>query len=100
MRGVLFVAGISLTLCVVLLLAGCGKGDQGQAMAGPQTTCPVMGNPIDKKYYVDYQGKRVYFCCPSCPAKFKGDPEKYIKVMKDQGVVLEDAPEDHSGHEH
>jgi len=92
MKPILFVAGISLMLCVALLLAGCGKSDQVQAKAGPQTTCPVMGNPIDKKYYVDYQGKRVYFCCPACPAKFKADPEKYIKKMKDQGVELENTP--------
>jgi len=92
MKPVLFVAGISLMLCAALLLAGCGKSDQAQVKAGPQTTCPVMGNPINKSYYVDYQGKRVYFCCPLCPPKFKADPEKYMKKMKDQGVELENTP--------
>ena len=92
MKNVLFVTAISLMLCAALLLVGCGKGDQAQAKAGPQTTCPVMGNPIDKKYYVDYQGKRIYFCCPLCPPKFKADPEKYMKKMKDQGVELENTP--------
>ena len=92
MKHVLFVTAISLMLCAALLLAGCGKGDQAQAKAGPQTTCPVMGDPIDKKYYVDYQGKRVYFCCSLCPPKFKADPEKYMKKMKDQGAELENTP--------
>lgn len=37
-------------------------------------------------------GKRIYFCCPPCIQEFKRDPEKYMKKMKEQGVVLEDAP--------
>ena len=35
-----------------------------------QMTCPVEGGKIDKSVYVDYQGKRVYFCC-STTAKSK-----------------------------
>ena len=31
-----------------------------------QTTCPVMGGAINKDVYADYEGKRVYFCCPGC----------------------------------
>jgi YHS domain-containing protein/Na+-transporting methylmalonyl-CoA/oxaloacetate decarboxylase gamma subunit len=44
-----------------------------------QTTCPVMdGNPIDKNVFVEYKGKKVYFCCEACKAKFVADPEKYL----------------------
>jgi YHS domain-containing protein len=50
-----------------------------------QATCPVMGSPIDKSIYVDYKGKRVYFCCSMCPETFKQDPEKYLKVLADKG---------------
>ena len=32
-----------------------------------QTVCPVMGGVINKDLYVDYKGKRIYFCCPDCP---------------------------------
>ena len=32
----------------------------------PQTACPVMGLKIDKDIYVDYGGKRIYFCCQAC----------------------------------
>jgi YHS domain-containing protein len=64
------------------------------AMAGqPQTTCPVMDEPINKKSFVDYQGKRVYFCCNMCPATFLKDPEKYMKKLHDQGIALEDTPQ-------
>lgn len=58
----------------------------------PQKTCPVMGNPIDKSVFVDYKGKRVYFCCAGCPETFKKDPEKYLKILADRGEAVEDVP--------
>jgi YHS domain-containing protein len=51
------------------------------AAAGEQTICPVMGNPIDKDVFVEYEGKKVYFCCPDCKAKFNADSEKYIAKL-------------------
>jgi YHS domain-containing protein len=52
------------------------------ADATEQTTCPVMeGNPIDKSIFVEYQGKKVYFCCPACQDVFNKDPEKYISKL-------------------
>jgi YHS domain-containing protein len=52
------------------------------AVATEQTVCPVMaGNPIDKNVFVEYKGKKVYFCCESCKADFGKDPEKYIKDL-------------------
>lgn len=52
---------------------------------GTQKTCPVTGDPIDKTIYTDYQGKRIYFCCPSCKADFAKDPDKYLTILKDKG---------------
>ena len=47
-----------------------------------QTTCPVMeGNPIDKNLFVEYKGKKVYFCCDTCVSLFEKDPEKYISKL-------------------
>jgi YHS domain-containing protein len=51
------------------------------AAAGEQTICPVMGNPINKDIFVEYKGKKVYFCCPECKAKFEAEPEKYIAKL-------------------
>ncbi len=71
----------------VFVLAGCQKEKPAvqqsakQAVAGEQTTCPVMGNPIDKNIFVEYQGKKVYFCCKACPDVFKADPAKYIAKL-------------------
>ena len=47
-----------------------------------QTTCPIMdGNKIDKNIFVEYKGKKVYFCCAACKAAFEKDPEKYIAKL-------------------
>ena len=57
-----------------------------------QTICPVEGGRINKKIFVDYEGKRVYFCCNDCPPVFKKDPAKYISKLEKAGVTLDDAP--------
>ena len=67
-------------------------GEKLSAAEKAQTKCPVMGWDIDKSRFVDYKGNRIYFCCASCPEEFKKDPEKYIKKLKDSGVVLEKTP--------
>jgi YHS domain-containing protein len=46
-----------------------------------QTNCPVSGKPIDPAHSVEYKGKKVYFCCPNCPAAFEKDPEKYLDKL-------------------
>jgi len=57
-----------------------------------QTTCPIMKRPIDKQFFADYQGKRVYFCCSACVKEFEKDPAKYVKKLEDAGVEPEKAP--------
>jgi len=59
-----------------------------------QTKCPMMNRPIDKKLYVDHQGKRIYLCCKGCVATVKKDPGKYIKQLEAEGVTLDKAPEE------
>ncbi len=51
------------------------------AAAIEQTTCPVMGSPINKAIFVEYKGQKVYFCCPPCKEKFNAEPEKYIAKL-------------------
>jgi YHS domain-containing protein len=62
------------------------------AQGAPQQSCPITGEKIDKSVYVDYQGKRVYFCCAACKPAFLKEPGKYLKEMADKGVVLEPSP--------
>ena len=112
--------GISVWVAAFLVV-GCGsekKESQAGAMNRPeqvettsmtvaQTTCPVMGGKINREIYMDYEGKRVYFCCPSCIAEFEKDPKTYMKKMTEEGVTLEDSPmkesssgDSHKGHNH
>jgi YHS domain-containing protein len=42
--------------------------------------CAVMTDmPAKKNINYTYKGKKYYFCCKGCLAKFKKEPEKYIK---------------------
>ena len=79
---IMFIIALSLALGLAL-----------PAAAKPvQTQCPIMGYTPNKELHVDYKGKRIFFCCASCPEKFKQDPEKYMRELKRKGVPLEDAP--------
>ncbi len=69
-----------------------GDQDGAKKEVKVQTTCPVMGNKINKDIYVDHDGKRVYLCCKACVAAFNKDPGKYIKKLEDEGVTIEKAP--------
>jgi len=55
----------------------------------PQTHCPVMGGEINREIHADYNGMRIYFCCPGCDAEFRADPEKYLEQMRAEGIEPE-----------
>jgi len=78
---------LGLILCVSALIL------PGASVAKDQTTCPVMGGLINRNIYADYQGSRVYFCCPPCLKEFKKNPDKYVKKMKEQGITLAKSPD-------
>lgn len=65
-----------------------------------QTECPVMvGNKIDPNIYVDYEGKRVFFCCNICKSAFIKEPQKYLHRLP-QFASLDVAHNDHDLHSH
>lgn len=67
-----------------------------------QTTCPVMlGNKVDPSIYVDYEGKRVFFCCDVCKDTFEQDPNKYLDELPQFGEPVTDmgSEEHHHGDE-
>lgn len=57
------------------------KGDGLKA----QTTCPLMGKPVNKKFFVDAGGYRLYLCCAKCTMKAKANPQKAIAMLKTKG---------------
>ena len=58
-------------------------GNHAEAVAATieQTTCPIMDSPINKTLFVEYKGKKVYFCCPGCEEKFTAEPAKYVAKL-------------------
>jgi YHS domain-containing protein len=84
----------ALLLACALLLAPLGPAFAAEpsAAAKPQSLCPVLAFPINKSLFVDYEGKRIYFCCDGCQKEFNQDPAGHVKKMEDQGVLLEKTP--------
>lgn len=84
---------LAVSLVAVVAFVGCEKTPPAEqdhsghehAMAAKevtaQTMCPIMDGPINKDIFVEYEGKKVYFCCPGCQAPFLKDPEKYISKL-------------------
>jgi YHS domain-containing protein len=91
---------ISAILTMGLTFSISGAGWAADPMTGfldkpgprAQAACPVQGGKINKDLYVDYQGQRVYFCCPECLPIFKKNPERYLQKMRESGVVPEKSP--------
>ena len=79
-------------IVLIFIIAFMFMGSMAHAAPGNQTKCPVMGFDISRDLFTDYQSKRVYFCCSSCPGDFKKTPDFYMDQMRDSGVILEDVP--------
>lgn len=62
-----------------------------------QSVCPVSGKELaSKEVFADYEGKRIYFCCPNCAKAFGSDPEKYLSKLAERGEtpeILEESKE-------
>jgi YHS domain-containing protein len=57
---------------------------QGVLFENIQTKCPVNGKSIDKSFFADYQGRRIYFESDKCMDKFAKDPAKYLAKLDEQ----------------
>ncbi len=58
-----------------------GHHEMQQGDTKEQKICPVMGGAINKKYFIEYKGEKVYFCCPGCEEVFLEEPEKYMDKL-------------------
>lgn len=64
--------------------------------------CPVSGDKVSGKNFVEYDGKRYGLCCEMCDKKFKKDPAKFLAKMAAQEAQegAEAATHEHAGHVH
>jgi uncharacterized membrane protein/YHS domain-containing protein len=78
MRKTLLVV-LALTLTATFAFADREGEDDGLPL---NPTCPVMeGEKVDPDLFVDYQGRRVWFCCESCVEDFRKNPEAYVAKL-------------------
>lgn len=49
--------------------------------------CPVSGDKVSGKDFVEHNGKRYGLCCNMCANKFKKNPEKYLTAMVNQELT-------------
>lgn len=54
-----------------------------------QTLCPKCHNKISKKYYLDSDGKRIYFCGSICAAKMKKELAGVVTKLEGEGITLD-----------
>ena len=49
-----------------------------QAPGAVDPVCGMTVDPATAKFSTEHQGKRYYFCCGGCQAKFTADPARYL----------------------
>lgn len=74
--------------CALLVFAaGCSEMSPVTPAAASEivnTHCPVMGGEVDGQTFVEWNGKKVGFCCPPCIDDWKDmeDAERSAKLAK------------------
>lgn len=92
-----------LVILVILMLPGVGlmyvSCDKDEGFEAPKLQIPkaqvmdaLSGKPINKNVYVDYEGKRIYFCCDDSRQNFNKNPAVFLRRFKEQGVILANTP--------
>ena len=60
--------------------------------------CPVSGDKVSGKHFVEYQGRKYGLCCKMCAGKFKKNPEKYLTAMVNQELTGKPVESHHHMH--
>lgn len=82
-RWPLFVIWFTVTALILFVWLGDAKGQMATGDSATEVvtnqTCPVLTDQaIDPEQWVEYEGQRVYFCCPKCKRLFQRAPETYL----------------------
>lgn len=51
--------------------------------------CPVMGNKVNPKVSITFQGHRVGFCCPGCDKVFLEEPNKHLAKLTSKPALTD-----------
>ena len=62
--------------------------------------CPVGGDKVSGKDFVEHEGKRYGLCCSMCMKDFLKDPAKFIAKMEQQEAETGHEIEEGMGHQH
>ena len=73
---------------------------EGVVFQNIQKTCPVTGQPIDKKFETYYKGRHIYFSSADCLAKFDASPATYLKKLDMSPRPAAESSTGHSSHSH
>jgi YHS domain-containing protein len=89
-------------LFALVAVAALGLSVNAQEKAPFKATCPMSGGAAKQDHAVDFQGKKVYFCCEKCPEAFKKDPAKvaakvYLQLLETKQAIQVACPL--SGHD-
>jgi len=57
---------------------GMDAGQDGEGLDHLDPVCLMDVDPSTARHWVDYQGRRIYFCAPSCRKMFLAAPEAYL----------------------
>ena len=81
-------AAILATSLITCPLVGLAADQNADKKPKPYTlkTCVVSGEKLGemgKPVVYVHEGREVKFCCKDCVDKFDGDPEKYVKKVKE-----------------
>jgi YHS domain-containing protein len=85
----LVVVGLLFSVGVKGYAQSTGVEGTKQVVAAGNKFCPVSGDPVSGKDFVEYNGKSYGLCCPGCAATFLKEPEKYIEKMEKQEAMPE-----------
>jgi YHS domain-containing protein len=57
-------------------------------------TCPVLDKPVDPAQTIEFEGRRIGFCCAKCKAAFQKEPAKYASKLPPKTDAPADKPAD------
>jgi P-type Cu+ transporter len=49
--------------------------------------CGMSVDPLSAAANAEFEGKKYYFCCPSCAVKFQSDPERFLRPGSEPEII-------------